>query len=108
GLQQLYVRDRVIGKTEMVSRTSSGSPGGDAEVIGEYPFTRSLQGLGVHDPRRPSNTNHYAMISPDGRYVAFDTEAALVPDDTNNRQDTYVRDRRTGRTTRISISSSGA
>jgi Tol biopolymer transport system component len=35
-------------------------------------------------------------ISADGRFVAFQTSAALVPEDTNNLSDVYMRDRRTG------------
>jgi Tol biopolymer transport system component len=55
---------------------------------------------------RPSFT---AGISANGRYVAFTSLATdLVPGDTNRRQDAFVYDRRTGRTQRVSVSSSGA
>lgn len=55
---------------------------------------------------RPSFT---AGISANGRYVAFTSLATnLVPGDTNDRQDAFVQDRRTGRTERVSVSSSGA
>jgi Tol biopolymer transport system component len=52
----------------------------------------------------------YAVgISAGGRYVAFTSDAPnLVPGDTNERRDAFVRDRKTGRTTRVSVSSSGA
>ena len=47
-------------------------------------------------------------ISADGRYVAFTSFATnLVPNDTNNRWDVFVRDRDTDATERVSISSSG-
>jgi Tol biopolymer transport system component len=47
-------------------------------------------------------------ISADGRYVAFDSMATnLVCDDTNRRDDVFVRDLWTGATSRVSISSSG-
>ena len=55
---------------------------------------------------RPSWT---AGISANGRYVAFTSQATnLVPGDTNERQDAFVVDRRTGRTQRVSVSSVGA
>lgn len=42
-------------------------------------------------------------ISADGRFVTFSSEADnLVPGDTNGAEDVFVRDRRTGRTERIS------
>jgi Tol biopolymer transport system component len=48
-------------------------------------------------------------MSDDGRYVAFDSAATnLVPGDTNDREDVFRRDRRTGVTTRISVSGTGA
>jgi Tol biopolymer transport system component len=55
---------------------------------------------------RPSWT---AGISANGRFVAFTSQATnLVPSDTNHRQDAFVYDRSTGRTERVSVSSSGA
>ncbi|MBL8767023.1 MAG: hypothetical protein JNL94_06655 [Planctomycetes bacterium] len=48
-------------------------------------------------------------MSAAGRYVAFTSRASnLVPADTNDVEDIFVRDRRTGETTRISVSSTGA
>ena len=48
-------------------------------------------------------------ISADGRFVAFYSEATnLVPGDTNGASDVFVRDRQTGTTRRVSVSSGGA
>ncbi|WP_186763327.1 TolB family protein [Lentzea tibetensis] len=47
-------------------------------------------------------------LSADGRYVAFDSEATLVPGDTNDDYDVFVRDRLTGTTTRVSVASDGS
>jgi len=104
GLSQTYLRDRLTGALELVSRSSTGAPGGDAGEVGQYPIVREY---GVQDPRRTSNGNSYEAISADGRFVAFDTEAALVPSDTNSIEDVYVRDRLTGITTRVSVSTAG-
>jgi PKD repeat protein len=47
-------------------------------------------------------------FSSDGRFVAFDSDAAdLVAGDTNGWRDVFVKDRQTGTTTLISKSSSG-
>jgi len=46
-------------------------------------------------------------ISPDGRFVVFTSESKLVPRDTNKAADAYLHDFQTGRTTRVSLSSTG-
>ena len=46
------------------------------------------------------------QLSADGRYVAFVSDATnLIPDDTNNAEDVFVKDRQTGATTRVSVAS---
>lgn len=54
-------------------------------------------------------TDSYApTISGDGRYIAFESMASnLVPGDTNGLQDVFIHDRRTGRTSRVSVGSNG-
>ncbi|MGH9000341.1 MAG: hypothetical protein ACRDY7_13235, partial [Acidimicrobiia bacterium] len=43
-------------------------------------------------------------LSADGRYVAFDSDAAgLVADDTNGQRDIFVHDRRDRSTSRVSV-----
>jgi Tol biopolymer transport system component len=47
-------------------------------------------------------------VSADGRYVLFDSHGSdLVPGDTNGQTDVFVRDRQTGETTRVDVSSDG-
>ena len=49
-----------------------------------------------------------AAISVDGRFVAFDSDAAnLVAGDINGEWDVFVRDRQTSTTTRVSIATGG-
>jgi Tol biopolymer transport system component len=49
------------------------------------------------------------VISADGRFIAFHSNASnLVGGDTNGRRDVFVRDRRTGRTERVSLGFGGA
>ncbi|MEG4046529.1 calcium-binding protein [Microcoleus sp. Pol17_C1] len=50
----------------------------------------------------------FPSISADGRFVAFSSIAAnLVPGDTNNNTDIFVRDLSTNTTTRVSVNSAG-
>jgi hypothetical protein len=79
----IFVRDRTTGQTTRVSVSSSGAQGNFGSTG--------------------------ASISADGRFVAFQSLASnLVPGDTNDTADIFLRDRTTGQTTRVSVSSSGA
>ena len=79
----IFVRDRQGGQTQLVSLSSA-----------------ERQSFG--DAQRPA-------LSADGRYVAFSSWAAgLVPDDDNEVEDVFVRDRQAGTTTRVSVRSNGA
>lgn len=56
-----------------------------------------------------SNHSGSPVISPDGRFVAFESTADdLVAGDTNGRSDVFVRDRKTGTTTRVSVAGDGS
>lgn len=49
-----------------------------------------------------------SALSADGRYVIFASSSDnLVPGDTNNHEDLFVHDRRTGHTERVSVASDG-
>jgi hypothetical protein len=51
----------------------------------------------------------FVAVSANGRFVAFGSTATnLVPNDTNAQGDVFVRDRVTGTTERVSVSSAGA
>jgi Tol biopolymer transport system component len=77
----VFVRDRRTGTTERVSVGPNG---------------------------RQGDSSSLPAISADGRFVAFRSYANnLVPGDTNGVGDVFVRDRRTGTTERVSVSSSG-
>ncbi|MCB2187325.1 MAG: VCBS repeat-containing protein [Deltaproteobacteria bacterium] len=52
--------------------------------------------------------SEYSAVSADGRRVAFTSLATtLVPGDTNNTQDIFLKDMNTGGVTRVSVDSSG-
>ncbi|WP_158647424.1 PD40 domain-containing protein [Actinoplanes sp. ATCC 53533] len=86
---------------------------GDTNDIGDL-FVRDLQAgtttrINVSSTGAQSDANAgNGAISGDGRYVAFaSSDSHLVPGDTNNVADVFVRDLRAGTITRASVSSSG-
>jgi archaellum component FlaF (FlaF/FlaG flagellin family) len=55
-----------------------------------------------------NNSSTFSAVSKDGRYVAFDSSASnLIGLDTNGFSDIFVRDRKTGKTRRVSVRSNG-
>jgi len=85
GVEDVFVRDRLLGFTTRVSVSSTGV-------------------------EADSESGYYGNpISRDGSIVAFNSSASnLVLDDTNAVPDVFVHDRNTGETKRISISTNGA
>jgi len=78
----VFVRDRQTGAVSRVSVSSAG-----------------LQGNGV---------SSFPVLNGGGRYVAFySTASNLVAGDTNGVGDTFVHDRQTGVTTRVSVATGG-
>jgi Tol biopolymer transport system component len=78
----VFVHDRQTGVTQ---RVSAALDGGDADDRSQFP-----------------------VMSGDGRYVAFLSRATdLVAGDMNGRADTFVHDRTTGVTVRVSVASDG-
>jgi Tol biopolymer transport system component len=83
GCRDVFVRDLLRGTNLLVSIATNGTATGD--------------GISA-DP----------AISGDGRYVAFSSRADnLVPDDTNNAQDVFVRDLQTATTLLVSVRNGG-
>jgi Tol biopolymer transport system component len=79
---KIFVHDRRTHKTTLVSVTSAGGPAG-----AKHSFAPA--------------------ISANGRFVAYFSKANnLVRGDTNRAWDIFVHDRRTGKTRRVSVSSS--
>lgn len=82
GVRDVFVYDKDTGLTSRVSTSATGVEG-DGESLD-------------------------AFISPDGRYVAFESAATnLVPGDTNGYKDVFVKDIQTGAIFRASINSAG-
>jgi Tol biopolymer transport system component len=82
GSEEIFLRDRQSGETTRISVSSNGA--------------------------QADNGSFYPAISGDGRFIAFMSDATnLVGGDTNGFSDIFLRDRQTGTTTRVSVSSNG-
>ncbi|MET0497420.1 MAG: malectin domain-containing carbohydrate-binding protein [Steroidobacteraceae bacterium] len=82
GAGTTYVRDRVAGVTQDVTRSQGGAA--------------------------PNGRSFDTAISADGRYVAFSSDASnLVPNDANVSSDVFVHDRVTHVTEIVSVDSAG-
>ena len=80
--RQVYIRDRRTNTTELISVNLEGQPGNGISSQGR--------------------------TDASGRFVVFESEASdLVPNDTNELEDIFVRDTLRGTTERVSVSSSG-
>jgi Tol biopolymer transport system component len=83
GVYDVFLRDRQSATTELVSVSTAGAQG--------------------------DGHSYEASISADARYVAFSSLASnLVAGDTNGFYDTFVRDRQSGTTVRVSVATGGA
>lgn len=83
GYQHVFFLDRTTGGTEMIDVASDGGHPG-------------------------SHHGQPAGVSADGRYVAFTSPSPrIVPEDTNNTLDVFVRDRVSGTTERVSVPAAG-
>jgi len=91
----VFVRDLVARRTVRVSVHSSGA---EAHPTAEQ----------ANPAVRVDSGYVSASISPDGRYVAFSSNAAdLVAGDTNGNYDVFIHDLRRGTTTRVSVLDAG-
>jgi hypothetical protein len=83
GTRDIFVRDVRAGTTTMVSTNSIGTASGN-------------------------NLSDHPSLSANGRYVAFRSGASdLVPNDTNDDTDIFVRDLKTGTTSAASVNNDG-
>lgn len=81
-VSDIFVFDRKTKTTERVSVSSLGEEANDSSFL--------------------------SAVSSNGRYIVFISDATnLVANDSNGYRDVFVHDRRTGFTTRVSVSSSG-
>jgi len=85
-----FVRDRLLGTTERINLSNE-----EGQANGGF-FNEDFG-------------NYQGQISNNGRYVLFMSSASnLVPGDTNQKPDVFLRDRTAGTTTRISLAGNGS
>jgi Tol biopolymer transport system component len=95
-----------VSDQRLVSGDANGYP--DIFVHDRTTLTTIRASEGTNATEADAGSDDVA-ISPDGRYVAFDTGATnLVPGDTNGDQDVFVRDLVAGTTSRVSVRTGGA
>ncbi len=93
--------------TGVIEAGSPIDPGAQADYAYLLPPITSLVSITSIGTQGNASSSG-ASISADGRYVAFDSGATnLVPGDTNNSMDVFVKDLQTGTLTRISAASNG-
>ncbi|MEQ8764365.1 MAG: calcium-binding protein [Planctomycetota bacterium] len=78
-------------------------------LLSQVAFGQTLERVTLDSAGAQANdSSRWADVSADGRFIVFASVASnLVPGDTNNAEDIFVRDRRTGTTERVSVDSSG-
>jgi Tol biopolymer transport system component len=133
----VFVRDRLLGTTERVSEPPNGdwtnarfptisADGRYVAFLGNSVFdpgdTNGCDDVFVRDrlngtiedvsvdssEREANNTSDMAVLSTDGRYVAFVSAASnLAPDDPVMVWDVFVRDRAAGTTERVTMDVEG-
>jgi len=83
GVRDIFVFDRTLAQVARVSVSTGGTQGNGDSIV--------------------------AVISGNGRYVAFLSQATnLVAGDTNGQPDVFVHDRQTSQTERVSVGAGGA
>ncbi len=83
GAFDIFVRDRLLSKTVLVSVNATGTKSGNG-------------------------ASHSPTISSNGQFVVFEsTSSDLVPNDTNNASDIFLRDLVAGTTTLVSVDTNG-
>ena len=126
GSVDVFVRDRQLGKTELISgdhvAASNPSISGNGRFVAFRARSGGVFNIFVHDRATKKTSlaspgvagaaangnSDTPAISHDGDYVTFVSEATnLVPGDTNRTRDIFVYDRDSGDMNRASVSTAG-
>ncbi len=100
---------RFIGFHSQATNLVGGDNNGVDDAFVYDRLNKLLRRVSVDSVGNEGNdSSDRAVVSGDGCFVAFQSEASnLVGDDTNGRQDVFVHELATGQTTRVSVSSTG-
>ena len=100
---------RFVAFMSHASNLVSGDTNNQPDIFVHDRQTRTTSRVSVDSNGNQGNSySYYTSISDDGRFVAFSSFASnLVSGDTNGTHDTFVHDRQTGTTSRVSVDSNG-
>jgi Tol biopolymer transport system component len=100
---------RFVAFTSDASNIVPGDTNNTGDIFVRDLLTNTTTCVSVDSAGNPGNINSFSpSISADGRFVAFLSDASnIVPGDTNNQTDIFVRDLLTNTTTRAFVDSAG-
>jgi Tol biopolymer transport system component len=100
---------RFVAFSSFASNIVPGDTNGDSDIFVRDTLTNTTTLVSVDSAGNQGNSQSFiTSISADGRFVAFTSNASnLVPGDTNDDPDIFVRDTLTNTTTRVSVDSAG-
>src|SRR6476661_3251922 len=100
---------RFVAFTSGASNLVPGGTNNTSDIFVRDTLTNTTTRVSVDSAGNQGNRDAYgASISADGRFVAFESFASnIVPGDTNNTSDIFVRDVLTNTTTRVSVDAAG-
>jgi Tol biopolymer transport system component len=100
---------RYVGFTTLASTFPGGHPDASFDALVHDRQTGLTERIGVASNGTPGNAeNVFPVLSADGRFAAFyGTSTNLVPGDTDDREDVFLRNRQTGQTGLVSVSTAG-
>ncbi|MBD1810558.1 PD40 domain-containing protein [Microcoleus vaginatus DQ-U2] len=100
---------RFVAFSSFASNIVPGDTNNTEDIFVRDRLTNTTTRVSVDSAGNQANSDSYsASISADGRFVAFSSFASnIVPGDTNNYGDIFVRDTLTNTTTRVSVDSAG-
>jgi Tol biopolymer transport system component len=100
---------RFVAFSSGASNLVPGDTNDETDIFVRDRLTNTTTRVSVDSAGNQANSNSFSTsISADGRFVAFYSDASnIVPGDTNDTNDIFVRDRLTNTTTRVSVDSAG-
>nr|MDT0658355.1 hypothetical protein [Micromonospora sp. DSM 115978] len=100
---------RYVAFTSVATNLVPGDTNGTTDVFVRDRHRGTTERISIGSDGQQSNDQSFDIaISDDGRHVAFWSHATnLVPDDTNDAYDVFVRDRRHGTTRRVNVNRAG-
>ncbi|BAY42929.1 FG-GAP repeat-containing protein [Scytonema sp. HK-05] len=109
GSPTISASGRYVAFESYASNLVAGDTNNFSDIFVYDTETRTTNRVSVDSQSNQANgVSLSPAISPDGRYVAFESYASnLVAEDTNNTNDIFVHDTQTGTTRRVSVDSQG-